>query len=157
MSILPLILFFLGMLGFLVLIYLAFAGPNVQKAQAKRLGALRRRHSASTSQIAAETQLNRILAKRNTKMDNFAGRFLPRPEMLRTRLDQTGMKWTLSQYMMVSVAISILIGIFLFLKGMPILLGLLVGSFVGLAVPHMIVGFLIKRRVNKFTVKFPDA
>lgn len=157
MSTLPLIIFFLGMLGFLALLYLAFAGPNVQKAQAKRLGALRRRHSSSTSQIAAETQLNRILAKRNSKMDNFAGRFIPRPEMLRTRLEQTGLKWTLSQYMIVSVVIAVIIAVLGLVKGIPILLGLLAGSFIGLAIPHMVVGFLIKRRVNKFTMKFPDA
>jgi tight adherence protein B len=157
MSILPMFIFFVGTLGFLILLYLAFAGPNVQKAQAKRLGALRRRHSSTTSQIAAEAQLNRILTKSDTKMDSFAGRFVPRPEMLRARLDQTGRKWTLAQYMMVSVTITIIVGAFLYLQGLPLLLGLLLGSFAGLGLPHLVVGFLIKRRVGKFTAKFPDA
>ena len=157
MSILPTIIFFLGSLGFLVLIYFAFAGPNVQKAQAKRLGALRQRHAPVSSQISAEAQMNRILAKRDTKMDSFAGRFIPRPEMLRTRLSQTGQNWTLGQYMVAMLAIAIIVAALLYFRGMPIYLAVLVGAFAGLGLPHLVVGFLIKRRINQFNVKFPDA
>lgn len=157
MNFIPMILLFAGMLGFLLMLYFAFAGPNVQKAQAKRLGALRQRHAPVTSQISAEAQMNRILAKGDTRMDSFAGRFIPRPEMLRTRLSQTGTSWTLSHYMMAVVAIIIVVGGLLYFQGLPLLLGLLLGAFAGLGIPHMVVGFLIKRRINKFNSKFPDA
>ena len=157
MNFIPMILLFAGMLGFLLMLYFAFAGPNVQKAQAKRLGALRQRHAPATSQISAEAQMNRILAKGDTRMDSFAGRFIPRPEMLRTRLSQTGTNWTLSHYMMAAVAIVIVVGGLLYFQGLPLLLGLLLGTFAGLGIPHMVVGFLIKRRINKFNAKFPDA
>ncbi len=157
MNFIPMILLFAGVLGFLLMLYFAFAGPNVQKAQAKRLGALRQRHAAATSQISAEAQMNRILAKGDTRMDSFAGRFIPRPEMLRTRLSQTGTTWTLSHYMMAVVAIIIVVAGLLYFQGLPLLLGLLLGSFAGLGLPHMVVGFLIKRRINKFNSKFPDA
>jgi tight adherence protein B len=43
------------------------------------------------------------------------------------------------------------------LRGMPLLLGLFAGLFVGIGLPHFIVGKMIKRRVNKFNVNFPDA
>ena len=151
------IIFFAGTLGFLLLMYFAFAGPNVQKAQAKRLTALRRRHSSATSQISAEAQLNRILAKGDSRMDSFAGRFIPRPEMLRTRLSQTGTKWTLGQYMMGMVVITIVVAGILFFQGLPLGLAFLGGLFSGLFLPHKIVGFLLKRRIGKFTAKFPDA
>ncbi|QLC24508.1 type II secretion system F family protein [Parasphingopyxis algicola] len=157
MSILPMIIFSAGMLGFLLLLYFAFAGPNVQKVQAKRLNAVRQRHAPAASPISAEAQMNRILAKGDTRMDSFAGRFIPRPEMLRTRLSQTGTSWTLGQYMMGILTIAIVVGVLLYLQGLPLLLGLLLGTFAGLALPHMVVGFLIKRRVNKFNAKFPDA
>ncbi|MGP1354661.1 MAG: type II secretion system F family protein [Parasphingopyxis sp.] len=157
MTILPMIIFFVGTLGFLALLYFAFSGPNVQKAQAKRLGSLRQRHAPATSQISAEAQMNRILAKRDTKMDSFAGRFIPKPEMLRLRLKQTGMNWTLGQYMMAIVGITVVVGGLFYFRGMPIYLALLVGTFLGFGLPHMVVGFLIKRRINSFNAKFPDA
>jgi tight adherence protein B len=42
-------------------------------------------------------------------------------------------------------------------KGMPILLALLFGLFVGIGLPHLIVGRAIEGRVGKFIGKFPDA
>jgi tight adherence protein B len=42
-------------------------------------------------------------------------------------------------------------------KGAPFLLSLLAGLFIGIGLPHMIVGKLIKRRIAKFINKFPDA
>ncbi|WP_299327171.1 type II secretion system F family protein [Parasphingopyxis sp.] len=157
MTILPMIIFFAGALSFLLLLYFAFAGPNVQKAQSKRLKSVRQRHAAASSQISAEAQMNRILAKRDTKMDSFAGRFIPRPEMLRTRLSQTGTNWTLGQYGMAVVALTIVVGGLLYFQGLPWYLGLLIGTFVGFGLPHLVVGFLIKRRINQFNTKFPDA
>jgi len=40
---------------------------------------------------------------------------------------------------------------------MPLLLGLFLGLFVGIGLPHFIVGKMIKRRVAKFNSNFPDA
>jgi tight adherence protein B len=157
MSILPMFIMFAGMLGFMLLLYFAFSGPNVQKAAAKRLQAVRQRYASATSTVSAEAQMKRILAKRDSQMDSFASRLIPRPEMLRTRLAQTGMPWTLSHYIMVSAGLLVIITGFLTFKGLPILFGLMLGAFVGLFIPHMAVGYMMKRRINKFTSKFPDA
>jgi tight adherence protein B len=43
------------------------------------------------------------------------------------------------------------------LKGFPFILALCFGVFVGAFVPHFVVGKTIKRRIAKFTAKFPDA
>ena len=43
------------------------------------------------------------------------------------------------------------------MRGAPMLLALFVGLFLGVGLPHFVVGFFIKRRVAKFTAKFPDA
>ena len=94
-----------GLLGTLMLGYFAFAGPSASKAQNRRLEVVRERHSKS-NEVAAQAQLKRILQSRTeTKMEGFAQRFIPNPALLRTRLNQTGRKWTLVQYTMVSVAI----------------------------------------------------
>ena len=43
------------------------------------------------------------------------------------------------------------------LQGAPFLLSLLLGLFVGIGVPHFVIGKMIKRRINKFNSNFPDA
>ena len=55
-----------------------------------------------------------------------------------------------------SASPSVIVGLLIF-KGLPILLAIAVGLFVGVGLPHFVVGKLIKRRVDKFTVRFPDA
>lgn len=138
------------------MIALAFAGPSTSKAQARRLNALRDRHSNSTGAIV-EAQMRRIQSVRNTKMDNIAAKFLPKPAELKKRLDMTGKTWTPGKYLGSCLAIGAVVALGLGLKGAPILLCLFAGTFLGLALPHMVVGMTIKRRVAKFTKSFPDA
>ena len=53
-----------------------------------------------------EASLKRILQTRNqTKMDGLAQRLIPKPALLRQRLQQTGRTWTLAQYGLVSLGI----------------------------------------------------
>ena len=118
---------------------------------------MRERHSKS-NEVAAQAQLKRILQSRTqTKMDGLAQRLIPNPALLRRRLQQTGRSWTLAQYGLVSLGIIVVVSLLLILKGLPLLLALLVGLFAGVGLPHFIVGKLIKRRVAKFTARFPDA
>jgi tight adherence protein B len=146
-----------GILASLLLLAAAFAGPSIGKLQARRLEAVRERHSKST-EVAAQAQLKRIFALRQqTRAEGFAQRFIPNPALLRLRLQQTGKSWTLPQYVMGSVAIAIATTLALWFRGAPLLLSFTFGLFVGAGLPHFIVGRLIVRRVNKFTSKFPDA
>jgi tight adherence protein B len=138
------------------MIALAFSGPSTAKAQNRRLNALRDRHSNSTGAIV-EAQMRRIQAVRNTKMDNLAAQFLPKPALLKKRLDMTGKTWTPGKYLAACMIIMAVVAALLMLKGAPILLGLFVGAFLGLMIPHLVVGMTIKRRVAKFTKNFPDA
>jgi tight adherence protein B len=151
----PLIIMTVGLLGTFGLLFFAVSGPSASKAQSRRLEAVRERHSKST-EVAAQAQLKRIIAGRATKMDGLASRLLPRPALLRQRLQQTGRTWTLPQYMMVCGGIVFVTMVLLMLKGAPLILGLFAGLFIGIGLPHFIVGKLIKRRVAKFTSKFPD-
>src|SRR5690242_2935086 len=152
----PIMIMAAGGLVMLALIAFAFAGPSPQKAGTRRLAALRERHSGSAA-VAVEAKMRRITANRDTRMDDAFGRFLPNPALLKKRLAMTGKSWTVGQYGTASLAIMVVVGLLLWAKGMPLLLGLFVGLFVGAGLPHWVVGFLIKRRVNKFIAKFPDA
>src|SRR3546814_16421225 len=58
---------------------------------------------------------------------------------------------------MVSLGITLVVGLLLWIKGMPLLLGLFLGLFLGLGLPPFVVGFVIKRRIGQFTDKFPAA
>jgi tight adherence protein B len=153
----PIITLVAGLIFTLGLGYLAFSGPSTSKAQLRRLEGLRERHSKST-EVAAQAQLKRILQSRTeTRMDGLAQRFIPKPALLRKRLQQTGRTWTLGQYASVSLGIIVLIAGGLALRGMPLLFALFVGLFVGVGLPHYIIGKLIQRRVNQFNARFPDA
>jgi tight adherence protein B len=156
MASLPILIVFAGLLATLGLAYVAMAGPSASKAQGRRLESLRERHSKST-EIAAQAQLKRILAGRQTRIDGFAKRFIPNPALLGRRLEQTGKTWTVGQYAMASAGLFALIMLAFAMKGMPLLLALFIGLFIGVGLPHMVVNKLIKRRILKFNSKFPDA
>jgi tight adherence protein B len=146
-----------GVLAVLALMVFAMGGPNVAKASNRRLDSVRERHSKS-NEVAAQAQLKRILQSRSqTKMDGLAQRLIPNPALLRRRLHQTGRTWTLAQYGLVSLGIIVVVSLLLILKGLPVMLGVAVGLFAGVGLPHFIVGKMIKRRVAKFTARFPDA
>ncbi len=146
-----------GVLGTLVLGFVAFAGPSVAKAGNRRLEAVRERHTRS-NEMAAQAQLKRILASREaSKVDNFMQQLIPNPALLRLRLEKTGKTWTIGQYAMVSLSLSVVVILLLQVRGAPLLLSIFGGLAVGIGLPHMIVNTLIKRRVAQFTSKFPDA
>ena len=152
----PIMIMAAGGMVMLALVALAFAGPSAERASAKRLAAVRERHSGSAT-VAVEAKMRRITATRGGRMDDAVTRFLPNPALLKKRLAMTGKSWTVGQYGMASVGIAVVIGLLLALKGMPLLFGLFVGLFAGAGLPHFVVGKVIKRRVNKFNAKFPDA
>jgi tight adherence protein B len=146
-----------GVLAVLAMMMFAVGGPSVAKAQSRRLESVRERHSKS-NEVAAQAQLKRILQTRNqTKMDGLAQRLIPKPALLRQRLHQTGRTWSLAQYGLACLGIIAVVSLLLIVKGVPIVLAVLIGMFAGIGVPHYVVGKLIKRRVGKFTARFPDA
>ena len=145
-----------GLITTLLLVMAAFTGPSVSKAQAKRLESVRERHSRSTEAVA-QAQLRRIYAARQNRMEGLAQQFIPNPALFRRRLEQTGKSWTLGQYAIGSAGLAAGVAVLLMLRGAPLGLSLALGALAGIGIPHMVVGQLIKRRVNSFTTRFPDA
>jgi len=145
-----------GLMATLVLVMTAFAGPSTAKAVAKRLESVRERHSRSTETVA-QLQLKRIYAQRQNRMEGLAQRLIPKPALLRKRLERTGRSWTLGQYGIASIGLAVLAFMGLTFKGLPLLLALSLSAFVGIGLPHFIISKLIARRIDKFTARFPDA
>ena len=155
MSIIQLLLVAMGLMACMVLGYAAFAGPSASKEGARRLQAVRFRHSESTID-RVEAQLRKAVAARKPKMHQIAGSG-SRVEALALRLHRTGKGWTLTQYMYASLGLALTITVLLYLKTGAALFALGVGLVVGAGLPHMAVNHFIKRRINAFTAKFPEA
>ncbi len=156
MDLIPTMLIAIGAFVPLALLAMAFSAPSTQRAQARRIAGVRERHG-DAKVSALDSQLRRISAARDTKMDLAVGRFLPNPAVLAKRLAMTGKSWTVGQYGMASAGLAVVAAGLAWSQGLPILLALLVGAFLGVGVPHLTVGMTIGRRVGKFTAKFPDA
>jgi len=156
MDMMPILAVGVGALGVLVLLAFAFSGPSPERARARRLSDVRERHSENVGTLAA-VQARRISAVRDSKMDTAAMRYLPRPDALKKRLAMTGKSWTMGQYGMATVGCAVVVALVLTLLNLPIALSVLLGIAIGAGIPHMTVSFHIKRRVAKFTSKFPDA
>ena len=157
MDMLPYLMVGGGAFLVLAMMVFAFSGPSAQRAGVRRLSGVRERHNVSGSNAAMEAQIRRISAKNATRMDNVAGRFLPNPALLKKRLAMTGKNWTVGQYGLATLGLFLVPFAALWFQGAPIWLGLFLGLVVGAGLPHWVVGFFIKRRVGKFTSKFPDA
>ncbi len=155
MGILQLLLIAVGLMGVMVLGYVALSGPSPEKEGARRLQAVRYRHSESTID-KVEAQLRKAVASRKPKMHQIAGSG-SRLEALALRLHQTGKKWTVTQYFYACLGIVLTVTVLLYLKTGAPLLSLGVGAIVGLGLPHMVVSRFIGKRIAKFTAKFPDA
>jgi len=152
----PTILIFFGIAVLLMGAVLAFSGPSTAKAQGRRLEAVRERHSKST-EVAAQAQLKRILAGRQTRMDGVAQRLIPNPALLRLRLERTGRTWSVGQYFLVTLGLVAVVMTLLLMKGMPALLAVFLALAAGIGLPHWVVSKQIAKRLAKFTAKFPDA
>ena len=155
MSTIQILLIAIGLSGYLWLLYSTFVGPSPAKEGARRLTALRYRHSDSTVD-RVEAQLRKAVAARKPTMHNIAGSG-SRVEALALRLHRTGKSWTISQYIYVSVGLALIIAVVLFLKSHSVMLSLVVGLFIGAGLPHFVVGYFVKKRCDQFTNKFPDA
>nr|WP_246087204.1 type II secretion system F family protein [Sphingorhabdus contaminans] len=144
-----------GFMLVLVLIALAFMGPNVGKATSRRLGAVKMRHSDSAD-ARVEQQMRKALAARRPLVFT-DGRSISRADRLRLRLAQTGKNWTLQQYLITSASIAFLVMAALWIKGAPMYLALFGGLMLGAGLPHFAVSFLMAKRIKLFTTNFPDA
>ncbi len=157
MPMMPMIMLTVGVLVTLLLVFVAFSGPSASKALTRRLSSAKDRHAASTL-AAIEAQMRKAISSRKaTKMDNVASQILPNPALLKQRIARTGKTWKLGQYGAASLGIAVGTTSLAMLQGLPWAFSVLLGVMLGLAIPHMTVSYLIKKRVKTFTTRFPDA
>ena len=139
----------------IVMLGLAFMGPNVSKATSRRLGVVKMRHSDSADARVEQQMRKAVAARRPLVFMN--GQSMSRYDRLRLRISQTGKNWNVQQYFYASGGIAAVVMAVLWLKGAPLYLALFGGLLLGAGLPHFVVGFLIAKRLKMFTSNFPDA
>ena len=151
-------LFIAAPLGLLLLLIVFFAGGEEQRQVAKRVTRMKKVHSDDKP-----TPVQIISARRKTKggalpgLEEFFRRLIPRQEMLQMRLVHAGLETTLGTYILICAIVGVVSAIASAIFGMPLLGAVLAGVFVGLGLPHYVVGSMFAKRQMRFIIYFPDA
>ena len=146
----------IGGVGALALAYFAMRGPSASKALKRRVELVKERHGDILAGNA-QAQIRKLMAQRASKIESYASTLIPKPALLRRRLEMTGKEISLGKYAIVCLGVGVFVAAVLMLRGAPLLLSSLFGMFVGIGLPYFIVGKLIQRRLKKFNSNFPDA
>ena len=143
-------LLIIGAAAAIMLAFTALSGPSAAKNVKRRIELIKERHG-DTLAGSAQAQIRKLFAERATKFEGIASTLIPRPALLRKRLEQTGKDISLGKYAIIATGIVLFVTVALTIKGAPLFLSLLLGIFFGIGGPHFFVGRMIKRRINKFT------
>jgi tight adherence protein B len=149
-------LLLIGGVGALGLAFMAMRGPSAAKSVKRRMELIKERHGDVIAGNA-QAQIRKLFADRASKWEGYASTLIPKPALMRKRLEMTGKDITLGRYALVCLGVVTFVTIALTFRGAPFILSLLLGVIVGIGGPHFVIGRMIKRRVNKFNTNFPDA
>ena len=144
-------------LGLLLLLIVFFAGGGEQRQIAKRVTRIKKSHAEKPTPIQI------ISARRKTEsgglpaVEEIIKRWIPRQEMLRLRLIRAGLEISFGTYFMICAIVGVATMVPAAIFGLPPLAAVLAGVFVGLGLPHIIVGSMFKKRQMRFILYFPDA
>ena len=153
------LLVLLGVLGAGFMLLQVFSGPSASKAVKRRMELLKERHADGALAANAQAQIRKLLSQRagTGKLEGWFSTIVPKPALLRKRLEMTGRNISLGKYAMVCAGLVTFVILALMMRGMPFLLAFFIGLFVGIGLPHFVVGKMINRRLAKFNSNFPDA
>src|SRR4051794_32069608 len=133
----------IGAVGALAIAYKAVSGPSTAKSLKRRMEIVRERHSDSPGG-AAQAQIRKMLGERTSRIEGYASTLIPKPALLRKRLDMTGKEITLGKYAVICLGITLSLAIVASFRGAPVLLALFFSLFLGVGGPHFVVGRMIK-------------
>jgi tight adherence protein B len=145
-----------GILFVLFIVMLAFSGPSLDKALARRLMAIKDRHGTSSSNII-ERQMRRIKSNRALPAELAKKSFFLNPRTISDKIDRAGKTWTFKRFLMGSgVFAAVVMAGFAYL-GLRLQFAAIIGCLAGVFGPNVYLGTLISGRIAKFTSNFPDA
>ncbi|HTZ78253.1 MAG TPA: type II secretion system F family protein [Stellaceae bacterium] len=132
----------------------AFGG---EQGNSKRMQRVRERARGKGADEKAAEMILRLDQKRQTGFDALLRQYLPRPDLLRQRLQRTGWHIGIGGYAMACVATAVLTLAGMIYFSLPLVASIPGGLFAGLVLPHLAVGFACSRQSKRFTNLFPEA
>lgn len=145
-----------GGVSLFMLLRAAFAGPTAHMR--KRL-----RRVTNHGRSAPDGEGNATLRRTDESglipgLDMLVKWLLPRPALLRQRLQRTGRRLSPGEYGLICFVVGSVFAVITHrLAGGLLAISILSGTSAGLIFPHMVVGALINRRLKAFTAEFPEA
>lgn len=143
-----------GVLVVLLCIFFAF-GDGGNKKQAKRVDRLRTRGQEGVPG-GEELKLRKDGGDRK-KLDQMVRRFVPKPDMLRQRLQRTGRSISLGAFGIACGVVALIAFAVILILGFSFLIALPLGMLAGMWLPFMVIVYLGRRRAGKFMQLFPEA
>src|SRR3954463_15361098 len=104
--------------GALVLAFMALQGPSAGKNLKRRMELIKERHGDVLAGNA-QAQIRKLLAERGSRLEGYASTLIPKPALLRTRLEQTGKNISLGKYALVCLGIIAVVMLLLMIRGAP--------------------------------------
>jgi tight adherence protein B len=140
----------------LVLIFYV-ATDGGRRRQEQRLTGMRDRVLGTAIVLQRNNQASAVKRHTDTSLDVLVKRFMPKPEQLRLRLLRTGRKISIGRYGLTMFLIAVVVGLSCWLIfGFKPFVAVLVAVGAALFLPHMVIGYMISRRQNQFTTRFPE-
>src|SRR3712207_2256869 len=99
----------------LLLAGLAVRGPSATKALKRRMELVKERHGDIIAGNA-QAQIRKLLAQRASRIESYATSLIPKPALLRKRLEMTGKDISLAKYAMICVGTAIFVASALMLR-----------------------------------------
>lgn len=155
------ILFMLGG-GFITLLVLVFALMPGQESKTldKRLRRIIGEESVEKTEGKEEKiQLRRQVVDSGIPfLDHIIKAMMPNPDRLRQRLASTGTPMKISEYLLITMlAVCVAFLLFHLIFGLKLAPSVLLAIMLGLGLPHMMVGGMIKKRCKNFIKFFPES
>ena len=101
-----------GGLGAVVLALAAMRGPSASKTLKRRVELIKERHGDVIAGNA-QAQIRKLMAARASRIESYASTLIPKPALLRKRLEMTGKDITLGKYAMTCIGVVLVITILL--------------------------------------------
>src|SRR6059058_1679207 len=117
-------LLIIGSVAVLLLVFVAMRGPSAGKAVKRRIEMIKERHGDVIAGNA-QAQIRKLFAERASRFEGYASTLIPRPALLRKRLEMTGKSITLGKYGVVCLGAMAFTTIALLFRGAPFFLSLL--------------------------------
>lgn len=144
---------------------LLFSRMETEKKAGARLTRVKAAESDTGKAKAARDRVQELSKRRKSLQDSLKDMEKKQEEKnkyigdksLKSRVSQTGLSLTMSRFYMMSAGLGFLAFLTALIIGMPLLASLGAGFVFAIGLPRWIVGFLIKRRRDKFLEEFPNA